>query len=270
MVSKLLSILSTAKGASAAAVLAAAATTGTVMVTNEDARDTANTVVQNVVATVTGTQSDKDKDEDKDASCKPAVVAARNDADKKIREAFQSDQRALERLRSTKVDDHRKLEDLVKDADGKLHDRYQRALDQVGALTLGRGGRQSATPASTATSSPKPAASASASPSASTSVSEAAESPCPSPKTATTFSAQSQVDAIVAAAVADMKKIVDDATKAVAALPTNAPGKPENPGNKPGENPGKSGEQKPGESPKADEHGKPTSVPPSPRPTPTR
>ncbi len=265
MVSKLLSILSTAKGASAAAVLAAAATTGTVMVTNEDARDTANTVVQNVVATVTGTQSDKDKDEDKDASCKPAVVAARNDADKKIREAFQSDQRALERLRSTKVDDHRKLEDLVKDADGKLHDRYQRALDQVGALTLGRGGRQSATPGASPTASPT------ASPSASTSVSAAAaESPCPSPKTATTFSAQSQVDAIVTAAIADMKKIVDDATKAVAALPTNAPGKPENPGNKPSENPGKSVEQKTGESPKADEHGKPTSVPPSPRPTPTR
>ena len=38
------------------------------------------------------------------ASGQPAVVAARNSADKKLRDASQDDQRTLEKLRSTKVE----------------------------------------------------------------------------------------------------------------------------------------------------------------------
>src|SRR5438477_555548 len=81
--------LSTLKGAAAAAVVAAAAVGTGVAATNDDVR----TAVTTAVETVTG-----------QASAKPAVVAARNDADKKLRDAFQDDQQKLAKLHSTHVD----------------------------------------------------------------------------------------------------------------------------------------------------------------------
>lgn len=186
MISKLLSVLSTAKGAAVAVVIVAAGVTAGVAATNPD--------VRSAIADVTHVGQ-------------PAVVAARNDADKNLREAFQDDQRKLEKLRSSKVDgpDRRKLEDIVNAADQKLRARLTTALDDVAALTLGREGLES----------PKPSGSPSAKPSGS-----------PDVKVSFSPAAAAQVDAIVSAAIADMDKIVKDAEAAVAALPTFEPGKP--------------------------------------------
>ncbi|GAC1489763.1 MAG: hypothetical protein NVS1B1_06930 [Candidatus Limnocylindrales bacterium] len=249
MISKLLSLLSTAKGAAAATVIAAAGVTGGVVATNPEVQDAVGTAVQNVTETVTGvtqpsTKSPKPSDEAKaSGSAQPAVVAARNDADKKLREAAQDDQQKLEKLRDTKVEgaDRAKLDDAIKDADAKLRDRLTKALNDVAALTLGREGLE-------ASGSPKPSVKPSGSPDV---------------KVPFTADAQTKVDAIVKAAIADMAKITADAEAAVALLPTFTPGKPSDlPGGKPSDLPGGKPSDVPG--------GKPSIIPPTPRPTPTR
>lgn len=199
MIGKLLSLISTTKGAAAAAVIAAAGVGTGVVATNSDVQNALGGAVQNAALAKA------------EPSGRPAVVAARNDADKKLREAFQDDQRKLEKLRGTKVEsaDRTKLEDVVKTADEKLRARLTKALDDVAALTLGREGRESA--------SPKPSAS-------------------PDVKATFTSDAQAKIDAVVKAAVADMDAMTADAEKAVAALPTANPGKPADAG-KPGERP---------------------------------
>jgi hypothetical protein len=184
MLTKLLTLLGTTKGAAVAAVIAAAAVAGGITATNPDVQRGLGEAMDNVTR---GGQ--------------PAVVAARNAADKQLREAFQDDQTKLEKLHSTKVDgpDRQKLDDIVNDADAKLRARLTTALDDVAALTLGREGLESA----------KPSGSPSAKPTGS-----------PDVKVSFTPASQAAVDAIVTAAIADMDKIVTDATAAVAALPT--------------------------------------------------
>ena len=202
MLSKLLILLSTAKGAAAATVIAGAAVAGGVTATNPDVQQALGSAVDNVTH-----------------AGQPPVVAARNDADKKLRDAFQNDQKTLEKLHSTKVEgaDRQKLDDTVNTADAALRARLTKALDDVAALTLGREGRESG--------SPKP--SGSAKPSGS-----------PDVKASFTPASQAAVDAIVSSAIADMDKIVKDAEAAVAALPTFQPGKPSDvPGGKPSDVP---------------------------------
>ena len=184
IVGKALSVLSTLKGAAAATVVVAAAVSTGVAATNEDVR----TAVTNAVETVTG-----------QAAAKPAVVTARNDADKKLRDAFQDDQQKLTKLHSTHVDstDRAKLDDTISSADAKLRARLTQALDDVAALTLGREGLES----------PKPTGS-------------------PDIKIPFAADAQAKIDDIVATAITDMDKLATDAETAVAALPTMTPGKP--------------------------------------------
>lgn len=181
---KALAILSNLKGAAAATMVAAAAVGTGVAATNEDVQNVVNTAVE----TVTGK-----------ASAQPAVVAARNDADKKLRDAFQDDQQKLAKMHSTHVDstDRAKLGDAINTADAALRARLTQALDDVAALTLGRNGLES----------PKPTGS-------------------PDIKIPFTADKQSKVDDIVKTAIADMDKLVSDAETAVAALPTLTPGKP--------------------------------------------
>lgn len=211
MISKLLSLLSTAKGAAAATVIAAAGVTGGVAATNTDVQSAIGTAVQNVTqadASASPASASASPSAKPSNSNQPAVVAARNGADQKLRDAFQSDQQKLEKLRATKVDgaDRTKLGDLLTDADAKLRDRLTKALNDTAALTLGRNGLE-------ASDSPKPSASAKASAS-------------PDVKASFTADAQTKVDDIVKTAIADMDKIVSDAEKAVGALPTFEPGKP--------------------------------------------
>ena len=263
MLAKLLSLLSTAKGAAAATVIATAGVTGGVAATNEDVQHAITTTVQNVTQQTSANPSASPKGAaNASPSGQPAVVAARNAADKKLRDAFQDDQRTLEKLRSTKVEgaEHGKLGDIVKEADAKLRARLTKALDEVAALTLGRAGRE-------ASGSPKP--SASAAPSASA-------TPSGSPDVAVTFTAdtQAKVDAIVTAAVTDMAAIVTDAQKATAALPTFTPGKPsdvpgEKPSGKPSALPGTKPSDAPGGRPSDAPGGAPGARPTAPA-TPTR
>ena len=184
IVGKALSVLSTLKGAAAATVVVAAAVSTGVAATNEDVR----TAVTNAVETVTG-----------QASTKPAVVTARNEADKKLRDAFQDDQQKLTKLHSTHVEntDRAKLDDTINTADAKLRARLTQALDDVAALTLGREGLES----------PKPTGS-------------------PDIKIPFAADAQSKIDDIVTTAIKDMDTLATDAETAVAALPTMTPGKP--------------------------------------------
>lgn len=237
MISKLLTILSTAKGAAAAGVLAAASVGTGVAATNPDVQNAVGTTVQNVTEAVSNVVDPK-----------PPVVAARNTADRKIRDAFQNDQQKLEKLRSTKVegDGRGKLEDLLKTADAKLRARLTLALNDTAALTLGREGAEGS-----AKPSGSPKAEGSAKPSGS-----------PDVKVAFSADAQLKVDAIVAAAIADMDKIVADATSAVTALPTFTPGKPSDaPGGKPSNAPSGKPSDLPGGKPSDAPGGKPSDAP---------
>ena len=187
MISKLLTLLGTAKGAVAAgAIVAAAATTG-VAATNTDVQNAITTTVQNI------TQANASP------SAQPAVVASRNLADQKLRSAFQDDQQKLEKLHSTKVTsaDRARLDDMVSTADANLRARLTKALDDVAALTLGREGRES----------PKPTGS-------------------PDVKASFTTDAQKKVDDTVTIAITDMDKIVSDTVTAIGTLATVDPGKP--------------------------------------------
>jgi len=242
VLTKLLTLLSTANGAAAAGVLAAASVGTGVAATNPDVQNAVGTAVENVTAAVSSVVNPQ-----------PAVVVARNDADKKLRGAFQKDQQALEKLRGTKVEsaDRAKLDDLLATADGKLRDRLTLALNDVAALTLGRNGLEPS-------GSPKPTGSAK--PSAS-----------PDVKASFTADAQAKVDAIMTSAIADMDKIVADATAAVGAFPTFTPGKPSDaPGGKPSTAPSGKPSDAPGGKPSDVPGGKPSDAPggaPSAKPT---
>src|SRR2546426_1335333 len=179
MLAKLLALLSTAKGAAAATVIAAAAVGTGVTATNHDVQNALKDAIENVTE-------------------RPAVVTARNDADKKLRDAFQTDQRKLEKLHDTKVagTDRDKLNDMLKTADKALRDRLTKALDDVAAITLGREGQES----------PKPTGS-------------------PDVKVPFTLETKAKGDLIVTTAITDMDKLTSVAEAAVAALPTVTTGK---------------------------------------------
>src|SRR5919204_2242448 len=132
MLAKLLTLLGGAKGAAIVVVVAGAAASTSVVATNPDVQRT----VQQTVEQVTGTASDCAH------NGQPAIVAARNDLDQKLRDAFQNDQTALAKLHSAKVEsaDRSKLNDLVNEADAKLRARLTKALNDVAAQTLGRVG----------------------------------------------------------------------------------------------------------------------------------
>jgi len=224
MITKLLSLLATTKGAAAAAVVAAAALTGGVAATNEDVHN----AVTSAVETLTNTSS------------QPAVVGARNDADQKLRDAFQKDQQKIEKLHGTQVDPSARstLNDTVGTADAKLRARLQQALDDVAVLTLGRNGHD-------ASASPGQAAKQSGSPDV---------------KVALTTDTQKKIDDLVTTAVTDMDKIASDAEAVVTALPAFQPGKPADvQGGKPADVQGG----------KPNDLGKPTDLAPA-RPSPTR
>ena len=225
MLTRLLSALSTAKGAAAATVIAAAAVGTGVVATNTDVQNTLGDTVHGAVNTSHPEAS---------ASGQPAVVASRNAADKKLRDAFQDDQKALEPLRGTKVApaDRGKLEDTIKTADSAPRARLSKALNDVAALTLGREGLESASP--TPTGSPTVSAS-------------------PDVKASFSPATQAKVDAIVSTAINDMAKTLSDAETAVAALPTSEHGKPSG---QPGAKPSNAG--KPSELPA---HATPTAKP---------
>jgi hypothetical protein len=196
LLSKLTTLLSTTKGAAAATAVAAAALTSGVAATNQDVQNAVNTAVDTITRSSDSSQ--------------PAVVAARNKADKDLRDAFQTDQQKLAKLHSTHVDntDRAKLTDTVNKADAALRARLTLALNDVAALTLGREGLEGASGATGATGA----------------------TGAPDIKIPFTTETQGKIDDIVKTAITDMDTIAKDAADAVALLPTFAPGKPADPG----------------------------------------
>jgi hypothetical protein len=174
-IGKLRSLLSSIKGAAAAVIVIAAATGTVVAAANEDVQN----AVSNTVDTITrGADSNK-----------PAVVAARNDADKKLRSAFQDDHQKVVKLHSAQVQDRAALNDAVNKADKALRDRLTKALDDVAALTLGRNGHES----------PKPTGS-------------------PDIKKDFTAETQTKIDDVVKTAILEMDEIAKGVVDAVAKL----------------------------------------------------
>jgi hypothetical protein len=235
MLAKLLSVLTSAKGAAAAVVIAGAATSSGVVATNEDVRTAISGAIETIASQPTSSQlrgpAGASARPSPSGSGQPAVVAARNTADKDLRDAFQDDQQRLEKLRGTRVDgaDRQKLNDIITAADAKLRDRLTKALNDVAALTLGREGQGSASPAA---------------------------------RPSFAQAAQPQVDAIVRTAIADMAAIVTAAENAVSALPTIAPGRPSDaPGGRPSDAPGGRPSASPGERPVNAPGAKPSDVP---------
>ena len=277
MISKLLSLLGAAKGATVAAVVVLSATTATVAVSSPEVRDTVDQVVAAVTGQTTETEEAKAEkaakaDCDTDGKGQPAIVAQRNAADKLLRASFQTHQKALEELRGKGVD-NKAAGPIVKKADDDLKDVRTKALNAIAANTLGRDGQNKDAAAGTTpkpTHSPKPtcatpvigAVTAPASPEVKT-VETAGATPKPSQEGRVTVAEQTTLTpankAIVDKAIKDMDGIVTKATAAVAALPSPDHGKPADAGsngNKPADANSNSG--KPSNGPGG---GKPTESP---------
>lgn len=260
MFSKLLSMLGGLKGgAVAAAVIALSATTASVAgqanvghgletaavaASNAPAAvavklsELANTV-QQTVANVTNQQTNNNNENDEDAAenesedhdCgQPLVVAQRNLADKELREAFQDQHTRLMHLRGKDSD-----KSAIKSADKELKSTLRDALNDIAKLTLGREGQikfDEEDETSTSGAHPQPCS-----------------SPAPEHGAVTLTAAQ---QAIVDAAVAKMKAIVDAVATALGTTQTTQThGK--------SDEHGKSGEHgKPATAGKSGEHGRPT------------
>ena len=252
MISKLLTLLGAAKGATVAAVVVLSATTATVAVSSPEVRDTVDQVVAAVTGQTAETEEAKADKAEKADSCdtdgkgQPVVVAQRNTADKLLRASFKTHQKALEDLRG-KGEDNKAAGPIVKKADDDLKDVMTKALNAIGANTLGRDGQNKDTAVGTT---PKP--------------SHSPKPTCAAPVTGAAVSAPEQTTltaankTIVDKAIKDMDDIVAKAKAAVAALPTPDHGKPADAGsngNKPADSNGAKpatvpGGGKPSESPK--------------------
>ena len=255
MLAKLLTLLSTAKGAAVASAVVLSAATVTVGVSSPEVQQTVQQAVQAVTGQTVGQAQRGDCDRRQ-----PVIVAQRNAATKLIDAAFQRDQKALEELRGKGVDT-KDAGDIVKAADEQLRDIRTTALNTVAADTLGREGQNRATGSPSAKPSASPSASASPCPSRSPEPSESAK-PSTSPKpsgspearesakpseegrvtVAERTTLEAPIKAIVDKAVADMDAVVAAAKAKVGALPSPDHGKPSG-------SPGKANENKPSESP---------------------
>ena len=272
MLAKLLTLLAASKGAAVAAAVVLGAATVTVGASTPEVRDTVDQVIQAVAQTVTGQTTESSRVRTDCDHGQPAVVAQRNAADKLLRAAFQVDHKALEDLKGKGVD-NKAAGDVIKTADEHLKSILEKALNDTGALTLGREGQDKQDKAG-GSASPKPSTSpkpsASPCPSESPEPAEAAEashSPKPSgaPKAegsakpseqgrvavAERTTLDANIKSIVDKAIIDMAKVVTDAQAAVGLLPSPDHGKSsDKPGNdnKPSGNPGD--DHKPSASPK--------------------
>lgn len=270
MISKLLTLLGAAKGATVAAVVVLSATTATVAVSSPEVRDT----VEQAVSAVTGQtgQTSEAAKTAKDGRCEqgqPAVVAQRNAADKLLRASFQTHQKALQDLRGKGVD-NQAAGPIVKKADDDLKDTLTKALNAVASNTLGREGQNKDTASGSAkpSASPKPSGSpaASCAPESSSSPKASASpkadgSAKPSEQGRVAVAGRTTLDAanqaIVDKAIADMDATVKAAQVAVAALPSPVHGKPSGEPGSNGNKPSDAGKPatvpgggKPSESPK--------------------
>ncbi len=174
---KLFALLGTAKGAAAVSVMVAASVGTGVAATNPDVQNAVDNTIQSLT-----------QGADAKLSNQVAVVTARNDADNKLRDAFQDFQQRLQKLHGTQVDstDRTRLTDTVNTAYAALRARLNKAFNDTAALTLGRDGPTARKPTGA------------------------------NFKVAFTSEAQAKVDELVDVAIKDMANIVSDAETAVA------------------------------------------------------
>ena len=174
---KLVALVGTAKGAAVVSVMIAASVGAGVAATNPDVQNAVDTTVQSLT-----------QGADAKLSNQVAVVTARNDADNKLRDAFQDFQQRLQKLHGTQVDstDRTRLTDTVNTAYAALRARLNKAFNDTAALTLGRDGPTARKPTGA------------------------------NFKVAFTSEAQAKVDELVDVAIKDMANIVSDAETAVA------------------------------------------------------
>ena len=177
LLGKLVTLLGTAKGAAAASVMVAATVGTAVAATNPGVRNAVDSALQDLT-----------QGADAKASNRLAVATARNDADERLRDAFQRAQQKLERLHSTPVDstDRAKLTETINIAYAALRTRVNKAYNDLTVLTVGRSGLESRKPTG------------------------------PDIKVVFTSDAQAKVDELVVAAIKDMNWIVGDAATAIA------------------------------------------------------
>jgi len=258
MLAKLLALIAQAKAAGVTIVVIAGAATATVAGTTPAVQDQIHQITNNIAQLVKN-ECDTDRGQ-------PAAVAQRNSANKLLRAAWQTDHKALEDLRSGKVEGLRGGKDvdsqavglIVKKYDGLLSERLDKGINDVAALTLGREGQLKASASLSGSpdpsASPTPAASpnsgasvtcASVSAVASPKASPAAASPSPaaagSPAANTkpeqgrvTVAERTTLEAatqsIVDLAINDMKDLVKTATDEAAKVPAPERGKPSDKG----------------------------------------
>src|ERR1043166_4940032 len=112
MLAKLLAVLSQLKAAGATAVIIAGAATVTVASTSPEVQDSLHQLSNNI-----GLSQSSDCDHGQ-----PVVVAQRNSADKLLRAAYQTDQKALNDLRGGKDVDNKAVGEVVRKYDDLMRD----------------------------------------------------------------------------------------------------------------------------------------------------
>ena len=239
MLREIASLLTTAKGAGAAALLAGTTVTGGAVATVPEVQsavvERASAVTTTLGSAVAAVAKAAKERRDADTSCgKPEVVAQRNEADKQLRDAFHEDHKTLTGLKAGKDADHQKLNAVVKKAQEELRAVLTTALVDVARETQGRTGqvaKANAAASAAASASPAPSASPSATPvtlsEALTTTSSDTVGGCDAAagqKEDVTLNAK--LAAIVDKAIADMDAVVEKAVTDAGAVPPAERGKP--------------------------------------------
>jgi hypothetical protein len=266
MLTKLASLLTTAKGAAAATLIAGSALAGGTVAAVPEAREAvtgtaagATTDLGEAVAAVAHLARERRA---ADTSCgKPEVVAQRNEADRQLRDAFHEDHQALIQLRGGKAADVLKANSVVKAATADLRAVLRVALIAVAAETQGRTGQvakanAAASPvASSARATASPSA-ASASESPSLAAAHACSEGATDDETAKVdVTLNATLASIVEKAVKDMAAIVEKATAGAGGPATEA---------KKSDEPGRGSGTKPADAPKGAPSDRPGGKPSTP------
>lgn len=227
MLREIASLLTTAKGAGAAALIAGSTVTGGAVATMPEVQtavveraSAVTTTLGNAVAAVAKAANERRA---ADASCgKPEQVAQRNEADKQLRDAFQADHKTLTELRGGKDTDRQKLNAVVKKAQDDLRSVLTVALVDVARETQGRTG-QVAKANAAASASPSPVTFSEALTTTSSDTVGGCDTAA-GPKEAVTLNAT--LAAIVEKAIDDMDAVVEKAVTDAGAVPPAERGKP--------------------------------------------
>lgn len=255
MLREIASLLTTAKGAAAATLIAGTTVTGGAVTTVPEVREAvverAGAVTTTLGEAVAAVAKAANERRAADTSCgKPEVVAQRNEADRQLRDAFHEEHRTLGALRGGKDTDHQKVNAVVKTAQDDLRAVLTVALTDVARETQGRTG-QVAKANAAASASPSPITTTVTVP---TTDSDDVHVDCDPSTGKEDVTLNATIAAIVDKAVLNMDVIVDKAVTDAGAVPPAERGKPsedtergnpdkgkpsERTGNKPGTPPGR-------------------------------